>query len=433
MSERFVLIGAGSAMFTRGLIRDMINLGIEAELALVDIDPEALNVAEHLAKKMIQAGRANLRLSATTDRRKALPNATVVISTIAVGGRRGWELDVQIPRKYGVYQPVGDTAMAGGASRALRMIPAMVDIARDVLELAPHALFFNYANPMTANCRAVHKATGAAVVGLCHGVFGVAGYLARCLGTETARLGYTAVGINHLTWFTEVRMDGRDAMGQLRQVAEHKIAKGENPFSWWCLQTFGAFPAVCDRHVVEFFGHLFAGEGGYYGKTLGVDAFSIEKVITAGDDIYKQMKHDALSDGPLPDDYMKHISGEHEQVIEIVDSIRRDARRVYSANLANRGIVGNLPDEAVIECPAVAGGSGLRAISQLPLPPGIAGAVCRALNRVEIVVDAALEGSRAKFVQALALDGCVRSTKAAEDLAAELLGAHAEHLPQFAR
>lgn len=433
MSERFVLIGAGSAMFTRGLIRDMINLGVEAELALVDIDPEALNVAEHLAKKMIQAGRAKLRLSATTDRRKALPSATVVISTIAVGGRRGWELDVQIPRKYGVYQPVGDTAMPGGASRALRMIPAMVDIARDVLDLAPRALFFNYANPMTANCRAIHKATGAAVVGLCHGVFGVAGYLASCLGTETARLKYTAVGINHLTWFTEVRVDGRDAMEQLRQAAEPRIAKGQNPFSWWCVQTFGAYPAVNDRHAIEFFPHLAAGEGGYYGKTLGVDAFSIEKVIAGGDDIYERMKRDALSADPLPDDYTKHVSGEHEQAIDIVDSIRRDARRVYSANLPNRGIVGNLPDEAVIECPAVADGSGLRAISQPPLPPGIAAAVCRALNWAEIVVDAALEGSRAKFVQALVLDGSVRSTKAAEDLADELLAAHAQHLPQFAR
>jgi len=228
-------------------------------------------------------------------------------------------------------------------------------------------------------------------------------------------------------------MDGRDAMGQLLQAAEPRIAKGENPFSWWCLQTFGAFPAVCDRHVIEFFSHLFAGEGGYYGKTLGVDAFSVENVIKGGDDIYNQMKRDALSPGPLPDDYMEHLSGEHEQVIKIVDSIRRDARRVYSANLPNRGIVANLPDEAVIECPAVADGSGLRAISQPPLPPGIAAAVCRALNWVEIVVEAALEGSRAKFVQALAMGGCIRSTKAAEDLADELLAAHAENLPQFAR
>ena len=187
MKEKLVIIGAGSAMFMRGLVRDLIQTGWDAELALVDIDAEALEVAERLARKMVEAKKAPIRLLASAERREVLPGATAVICTIGVGGRRAWEQDVYIPRKYGVYQPVGDTIMPGGMSRALRTIPPMVGIAQDVLALAPDALFFNYANPMSMNCRAVRKATGANVVGLCHGVIGVARYLAGVLASRSGR------------------------------------------------------------------------------------------------------------------------------------------------------------------------------------------------------------------------------------------------------
>jgi len=178
MTESLVLIGAGSAVFTRGLVAALIRQGRSADLALVDVDPRALRVAEGLARKMIAAGGAPITVRATTERREVLPGATAVICTIGVGGRRAWEQDVFIPRRHGLYAPVGDTVGPGGSSRALRMIPAMVAIARDVLELAPGAVFINYSNPMAPICRAVRKATGAAVIGLCHGVESVADLLA---------------------------------------------------------------------------------------------------------------------------------------------------------------------------------------------------------------------------------------------------------------
>src|SRR5262245_10567058 len=309
--EKVVLIGAGSASFTRGLMIDLIQRDWDAEIALVDVDPDALSVAEGLAKKMLQARGSTIRLSASTDRRDVLRDATVVICTVGVGGRRAWEQDVFIPRKYGIYQPVGDSVMPGGTSRALRMIPAMVDVARDVLDLAPQALFFNYGNPMAPVCRAIRKATGAPVVGLCHGVFHVGHYLARVLEVERSEFHYTAVGMNHLTWFVEARAGGQDAMPRLREIAAARLAAGVNrdrlgvafaeagtaprdevaptedsPFSWQLFQLFGAFPAVLDRHVTEFFPQFFA-DGRYYGKTLGVDAFSFEKTIARGDETYQ--------------------------------------------------------------------------------------------------------------------------------------------------
>ena len=141
--ERYVMIGAGSAAFTRGLLADLIAAGQPAEVRLVDINATALQTAYGLARKMLAQTGAPLTVSAHTDRRDALPGATVVICTVGVGGRRAWEQDVFIPRKYGIYVPVGDTVGPGGSARAVRMIPAMLAIARDVVDLAPDALFFN--------------------------------------------------------------------------------------------------------------------------------------------------------------------------------------------------------------------------------------------------------------------------------------------------
>lgn len=454
MKEKIVLVGAGSAMFTRGLIADLINLRWDAELSLVDIDPQALRIVEQLARKMVDVGRAPVRISASTDLRQVLNGATAVICTIGVGGRRAWEQDVFIPRRYGIYQPVGDTAMPGGSSRALRMIPAMIQIARDVLDLAPQALFFNYGNPMSATCRGVRKATGANVIGLCHGVHGVAGYLADQLGIPKADLQHTAIGINHLTWFVGLRAYGKDMMPRLREVANqrkdlpldpnrlgrHFAEAGhkedvatpheDNPFCWWLTRLFGAFPSARDRHVTEFFPQFFA-DGSYYGKILGKDAFSFEKTIAFGDKVYQEMADLASSPGPLPVDFMKLDSGEHEQVLEIISSIRTNVARVYSVNLPNQGQVANLPPDAVIECPGIADSTGIRALVQDPLPAALAGTLATRFAWVETIVQAALEGSRDQFIQALVLDGAIRDVRRASELADELLQAQAAYLPQF--
>jgi alpha-galactosidase len=454
MKEKYVLIGAGSAMFTRGMVADIIRRGQAVELALVDTDSHALVVAKGMAEKMIAAKKAAITLTASTERRDVLPGATAVICTIGVGGRRAWEKDVLIPRKYGIYQPVGDSVMPGGTSRALRMIPAMVAIAKDVLALAPEALFFNYGNPMAPVCRAVRKATGANLVGLCHGVHHVGQFLAEVLGVDQARLSYRAVGMNHFTWFTQVEVDGQDARPRLREIAEQKLARGLtvtklgahfaeagevgegeedlSPFSWQLLLLFGGYPACRDRHVMEFFPHLFAGKGSYYGKTPGVDAYSFEATIANGDRVYQEMERLATARGPLPKGYFRHFGGEHEQVIEIIENLRAGMPKLYSANLPNTGQVPNLPAEAIVESPAVTTASGLHPLVQPPLSSGLAGALLTRFAWVEMAVEAALEGSRGKFIQALLLDGAVTSVEMATKLADELLAAHRQYLPQFA-
>jgi alpha-galactosidase len=221
MNEKLMLVGAGSAVFTKGLVSDLLRQEWEGELRLVDIDPKALAVAGKLAAKMLAAKKSRVKLSASVDRRELLPGATAVVCTIGVGGRRAWEQDVFIPRRHGIYQPVGDSVMPGGASRALRMTPAMVAIAQDVLDLCPEALFFNYGNPMGPVCRAVRKATGAEVVGLCHGVFSVAYELADML----RRL--AEAGARMPCWRSRLRRCRRMSSGTSRKSLQR-------PAGSWC-------------------------------------------------------------------------------------------------------------------------------------------------------------------------------------------------------
>jgi alpha-galactosidase len=455
--KKMVLIGAGSAVFTRGLVADLIqapDLG-SWELGLVDVDPAALETAEGLCKRMVEAKGAGIQVRASTDRRALLPGADVVVATVGVGGRRAWEADVFIPRRYGIYQPVGDTAMPGGISRAMRMVPALVEIARDVGALCPDARFFNYSNPMTANCWAIRQATGVPVVGLCHGTFHVERQLADFIGAPPEEVTSLFVGLNHLTFITELRWQGRDAWPLVRaRLAQERgqdrgdwdalrrsfprvsavpgetFRAADNPFSWSLFETYGVYPAVNDRHVVEFFPERFPG-GRYHGKTLGIDAFSIEATIANGDENYADMRAQALGTRPLDERIFARGSGEHEQLLDILRSMWSDARKVYAVNMPNRDLVPDLPGDAVLELPAVAAGAGLLPLQIPDLPKPLVAILSRKLAAVRLTVEAALAGSRELFVEALLADGAVTDPDVATELAQDLLEAQRSYLPHF--
>jgi len=314
-----------------------------------------------------------------------------------------------------------------------------VAIAADVIRLCPRALFVNYANPMTANCWAVRRATGADVIGLCHGVFHVQRELAEFIGVAPDEVTCQAVGLNHFTWIYDLRRNGEDAWPLVREKLAAE-ARGEpttkrrasdNPFSWSLFATYGAYPAVNDRHVTEFFPERFPG-GAYYGKTLGVDAYSFERTIAHGDEIYERMAAQAAGEAPLDEAVFRRAAGEHEQLLDILDSIAWDKRKTYSANLPNRGAVLALPANAILELTAAATGRALRPLLVPDFPPLLAAPLIRKIAAVELTVEAALTGSRALFVEALLADGCVSDPAVAGRLADDLLAAHKAHLPQFA-
>jgi alpha-galactosidase len=455
MKHKVVLIGAGSTVFTQRLVADIILSGQADhwELALVDIDPVTLDAVDRLVRKMMAFKNVHFPVISTVNRREVLAGAHFVVTTIAVGGRRGWELDVQIPRKHGIFQPVGDTMMPGGISRALRMIPQMVAIADDIAELCPDATFFNYSNPMTAVCRAIRLKTGVPVIGLCHGVHYVEGVLERFLGKEEGSLTTFGVGLNHLTFLTDIRYHGEDAMPLLRAKAaeqrplvEQEIRdRGEwpngvtgraprysdDPLAWSIFERYGVFPVALDRHISEFYPERFP-HGQYYGRTLGIDAYSIDGRIALGDTWFDEMLAVARSSDPLPEQYFNNVPGESEQLVQIMQSLLLDQRHVFSVNMPNHGAVPGLPWDAILEMNAVAGGQGLQPLQSKPLPPALTARLLAKIAAIEVTVQAALTGSFDLFVEALLTDGTVSDPDAAVALATDLIEAHKVHLPLFA-
>jgi alpha-galactosidase len=453
---KLVLIGAGSTVFTQRLVADIILSGQADrwELALVDIDPVTLDAVDRLVRKMMDFKGVKFPLVSSTDRRDVLTGADFVVTTIAVGGRRSWELDVQIPRRHGIYQPVGDTMMPGGISRAMRMIPQMVAIAEDVKDLCPDAYFFNYSNPMTSVCRAIRLKTGVPVVGLCHGVHWVEGVLERFLGKEEGSITSFGVGLNHLTFLTDIRYDGQDAMPMLkakaaeqRPLLEQEIRDkadwpnavtgraprySDDPLAWSLFERYGVFPVAMDRHITEFYPERFP-HGLYHGRTLGVDAFSIDGRIALGDTWFDEMLAVARSPDPLPDSYFHNVPGESEQLFEIMQSLTLDQRNVFSVNMPNHGAVPGLPWDAVLEMPASAGGPGLMPLQSKPLPPALTAKLLSKIAAIEVTVEAALTGSFDLFVEALLTDGSVTDPDAAAALANDLIEAHKAHLPLFCK
>ena len=430
-ARKIVLIGAGSVSFTAGLVADLLASEIASDLTLglVDINPQALEIAQGLVQRMVQTKQLPVKIEASVDRCDVLPGADAVVTTIAVGGRKGWEDDVMIPLRHGVRQPVGDTVMAGGISRALRQIPPMLDIARDVGRLCPDALFFNYSNPMAAICRAVRKATGVPVVGLCHGVQGTLRYLCKLVDVPYDQVQAQYVGINHLTFITHFTRDGENLWPLVDQKAA-QLPADENPFSWELYRTLGAFPAVLDRHVMEFFPERF-GRGDYYGKTIGVDAYNIMETIRGGDSRFEHMARMARGEEPLDEGLLQRVLGEHEALVPILVSAFADRGEVFPMNVPNQ-TVPQIPEGFVLEQPVAATAAGCLPVAPPPVPPAIAAWITEALYGVEITVEAALSGDRRTLVQALLYDRCVPDLPTAQALAEDLLAAHRQHLPQFA-
>lgn len=456
MTEKktLVLIGAGSAVFTRGLLADIISapdLGAWS-IKLVDVSSEALDITVALAQKMIEAQgvEGTIDVSGSTDRRVALPGADFVVTCVGVGGRKGWLRDHEVCQAHGVFQPVGDSVMPGGISRLIRTTPVLVDIARDVVDLAPEAYFFNYSNPMTANVMAMSKYAGAEnVVGLCHGMHHVQHHLAALIEKPFEETSTLYAGINHLTFIYDFRWNGQDAWPIVREKVEYQLAQRpgpgdlgniwadgtrawHNPFSWEIFQRYGAFPAAEDRHVTEFFPERWP-RGEYYGKTLGVDAYSVPEILEWGENRYQSMAKQARGEEPLDQKLFERSSGEQEQLIGIIRSILEDSREMFSCNVLNRGAVGGLPDDAALEIPGVATARGIRPISVPDLPDPIKAVLMRRLSPVYLSIEAAMTGDRDMVVEAMMADGAVTTPDEAAKLTDALIDAQAEYLPRFAR
>src|SRR5450759_1797784 len=231
MSIKIAMVGAGSIVFTRRLMRDILSVPElrDSTFALTDISEYNLSMVSQLCQKDIQSSGVPAKLVSTLDRRSAIADSDYVISTIRQGGLDAFQLDIDIPLKYGVDQCVGDTLCAGGIMYAQRGISALLDFCRDIREVAaPDCLLLNYANPMAMMTWAVNKYGGVRCVGLCHGVQHGHFQIAEALGKKKSEVDIICAGINHQTWFISVKTDGKERTADLLAAFErHPIYRRE--------------------------------------------------------------------------------------------------------------------------------------------------------------------------------------------------------------
>ena len=437
MKKTIVLLGVGSTYFTRGIVESLIAKGGEWDVRLVDIDPQALEIATLLSKRLVQAYGAPVTVTGSTDRAEVLAGADAVVSTIGVGGRRAWEKDVAIFRQFNVYQSTGDTYGAGGVSRALRTIPVMVEVARDIERLCPNALFINFTNPMTVNCWAVAKTTSARIAGLCYGVTYYEHFLAKLIGVPWKDVSCRAIGVNHFTWITDLQYEGQDAWPLVRRKMQEQPndpAFTRNPYTWELFRLFDAYPCVGDGHICEFVPG-WQGRGAYYGKTFGIDAgHAFEEYAAGFDKVYAEMADQAYGRAPIvkaTENTVAETFKDEDLFIDVLSASLGEDRIFRTVNLPNIGQAANLPRGAVLEATTLIDGRGFQPLCFGELPPGITAILARILSVQELTVEAALKADRKLALQALVAGETVKTEAEAIKMLDVILETHRTHLPQF--
>lgn len=440
MSGSIVLIGAGSTVFTPGLLSDLAVSPVFTDWAvhLVDLDADAAATMAELGHRIARQHRSGLAVHAHTDRREALPGADLVATTIAVGSAAGWRADLDVPLRHGIPQTVGDSVGPGGVLRALRHVPEVVAIARDVADLAPRARLVNYSNPLTTNVRAVVRSTGVPVVGLCHGSMHTRAQLCRELGVDPSAVSATFAGLNHLCWLTDIRAGGVDLYPRVRRLVRDPGGPGggfgvHGRVSADLLDRFGLYPSPGDRHVAEFFGDYLSVEpGGDLAWDLqdGLDATL--RHIGEKSDLWERLRDQAAGTRAL-DPPGTAGNQEAERLVSIAEALVTGRDQLELAvNVPNGGALRDLPPWAVVEVPAVVGAGGITPVPVGPLPPGIVEVLTARADQQELVVDAALSGSRSTALAALVADPLVPDAATATAVLDDAVLAHAPRLDAFA-
>ncbi len=434
---KIAFIGAGSLGFTRGLVRDILTFDLlrDADLVLMDVDKERLDFARRACQSIVDRGNYPARVTATMDRRAALKGADAVLCTILVGGVKVWRHDIEIPKKYGVDTNIGDTRGPSGVFRALRTIPVMVDICKDMQRCCPRAILLNYTNPMSMLCRAMQRTSRIQVSGLCHSVQGTAHMLANWIGAPMDRVTYVCAGINHQAWYVDFKVDGRDAYPLIRKavrrkkVYQHEIVRNEmfqalgyyvtessghnSEYNWW----FRKRPDLIEKYCTHGTGWN-PGEYAYIVKHYG------NREKTWKRDIRKWFKDGA----PFS------LARGHEYAASIINAYRGGEAFEFNGNVPNTHIITNLPTDACVEVPVVANRRGLNAIHVGALPPQ-----CAALNNIsvaveEMAVEACLTGDPTMVYRALCYDpltAAVLSLAEIKKMVQEMLRRNRPHLPTF--
>lgn len=436
--RKIAFIGAGSFGFTRSLVRDILSFPALADstIALMDIDEERLSYIKQAVDKIVAAGNYPAKVTATTDRAEALKDADGVLITILQGGVQVWRHDIEIPKKYGVDINVGDTRGPAGIFRALRTIPVMLDIARDIERYCPEAVVLNYTNPMAMLCRAVQGETNINMTGLCHSVQGTAEMLANWIGAPMDEITYTCAGINHTAFYLDYKWKGKDAYPLIRKAIT------ENPDIYNQEQVRNEMYLHLDYYVTESSGH-----NSEYNAWFRKRPDLIEKYCTHGTGWnpgeYAYILKEYLA---REDNWQDEIEGwlaepevnlkrGNEYAAYIFNAIIGDNTMFeFNGNVRNFGLIDNLPEGCCVEVPVLASKRGLNPLHVGPLPDHLAILVNISARCEELAVEAALTGDKRKVFHAICMDpltSAVLSLEEIKSMVDEMFEANKDWLPHF--
>jgi len=434
---KIAFIGAGSFGFTRRLVKDILTFPLlrDATLSLMDIDAERLDYVKRAVDRIVAEGSYPARVEATMDRAEALKGAHAVICTILAGGVDIWRHDIEIPKKYGIDTNVGDTRGPSGVFRALRTIPVMLDICRDIERHCPDAILLNYTNPMAMLCRAMQRETTVKVTGLCHSVQGTAAMLARWIGAAFDEITYVCAGINHQAWYVEYEWNGKDAYPLIRkavqrpEVYNEEIVRNEmflhlgyyvsessghnSEYNWW----FRKRPDLVEKYCTHG-----------TGWNPGVYAYVLNGYLARQKEWKSAMQE--WVDDPEPLD----LSRGQEYAAYIINAYAGGEPFKFNGNVPNTGLIPNLPEGACVEVPVYADRRGFNPIHVGALP-----VQCAALNNVsvaveEMAVDGCLSGDSTMVFRAICYDpltAAVLSLAEIKEMVNEMFARNRDHLPTF--
>ena len=427
---RIAFVGAGSVEFTKDLLGDLLSFPelTDATIALHDIDRERLDAAEAMARWTASALGAPATIEAHLDRRAALAGCDHVINMIQVGGHAATLIDFDVPKRFGLRQTIGDTLGIGGIFRALRTIPVMQGIARDMFELCPDAWLLNYTNPMAMLCWSVYAGTPIKrVVGLCHSVQWTTRGLAELVGVPYEEVEYLGAGVNHQAWILQFRHRGRDLYPLLDEAIE-RDPELRRRVRVEMYRRLGYFPTESSEHSAEYLPWIMRSDEMIERFRVPVDEYVRRSEENLRE--YEAMRRTLAEGGSF------EIERSLEYASLIIHSIATGEPRVIYGNVPNHGLISNLPLGACVEVPCLVDGNGVQPTAVGSLPPQLAALNRTFLNVCELTVRAALEGDRTHVVHAALLDpnaSATLSPEQIEQMVDALVEAHGDALPEGIR
>ncbi|WP_127476116.1 alpha-galactosidase [Microbacterium sulfonylureivorans] len=445
---RVTLIGAGSREFAGKMVRDLLlsqpiaEKGLE--IVLMDIAAEPLAEVEAYTRHLVGRLGHTASVSSTTDLDAAVAGTDFVITAIERDRYRYWSQDFTVPRKYGFKQVYGENGGPGGLFHALRQFGPLLEIARAIERLAPDALFLNFSNPEHKVCEAISRLTSVKVVGLCHGYFYGVRQISALLDIPADRLELPAAGINHFTWFQAIRdkETGEDLYPRLREL-EHEA----NWVSDWheiglsriLFRRFGLWPSPSANHLGEYISwaddyvptqlQYFhdPADGSPWREGAETPEWYYEIRFADTDRPFRAPNPAASLEASLED---RPVESSEELAIPIIEWVACGVERDLPAvNIPNRGAIPGLPDDMVVEVPARVENGALVPAQMEPLPTGVLAMVQLQGAIHKLLVEAYVEQSKAKLLQAILLDPIVDNHNRAVAMLDEFLALQGDVLP----